>query len=285
MKKVFKKYGFPILLLAIVLAFIGFSYLLDCLGPQSVFNKYGDTINALFSSLAFGVLIYTIILQREDLDMQRQQIEKSIAAQDKSNLESQKQNENIELQRFDSTYFKLVSNSQNSLSSIRYKSDNQEYIGSAVFSFFIDKLFSTNSDFRRVIFVISSNNPNDPDLLVKLVSRFDSIQEGYYQVFQLPFIYINTLLFIIDKIKSSQILSDQDRSFYFNYLVANLSNSCKEYLFYRFLFEKAPKLDLQPIIELIDYKSHDFKHKKSYYPNINLVGLLENKMKNSTKIS
>lgn len=58
-------------------------------------------INALFSGLALGGIIYTIFLQREELKKQREEL--SMTRQ-----EFKDQNKNMELQRFENTFFKLL---------------------------------------------------------------------------------------------------------------------------------------------------------------------------------
>ena len=67
-------------MIAIVIIVIGVSWLLiDYYIPDyNVRGQFGDkfgSVNALFSGLAFAGLIYTIILQRKDLQLQKKDLE------------------------------------------------------------------------------------------------------------------------------------------------------------------------------------------------------------------
>src|SRR5690349_18273158 len=67
-------------------------------------GQFGDmfgAVNALFSGLAFGGIIYTILLQREELNAQRKELELT-------RLEFKEQNETLRLQRFENVYFNLL---------------------------------------------------------------------------------------------------------------------------------------------------------------------------------
>lgn len=64
-------------------------------------DKFG-AINALFSGLAFAGIIFTILLQRRDLSLQRQELEET-------RKEFIQQNETLKKQRFENTFFQLLS--------------------------------------------------------------------------------------------------------------------------------------------------------------------------------
>lgn len=71
-------------------------------------------INALFSGLAFGGIVYTILLQREELSAQRQELELTRQELKLTRVEFEKQNLVLKRQAFENTFFNLL-NSQREL--------------------------------------------------------------------------------------------------------------------------------------------------------------------------
>lgn len=96
-----------IILSLIVSLWLGCWYLLlnnQYLKDYSERGQFGDmfgVINSLFSGLAFGGIIYTILLQREELKAQREELKLT-------KQEFITQNETLRLQRFENTFFKLI---------------------------------------------------------------------------------------------------------------------------------------------------------------------------------
>lgn len=64
-------------------------------------DKFG-AVNALFSALAFAGIIFTILLQKRELKLQREELEETRG-------EFIKQNETLQKQRFENTFFQLLS--------------------------------------------------------------------------------------------------------------------------------------------------------------------------------
>lgn len=67
-------------------------------------GTYGDmfgTVNALFSGLAFGGIIITILLQRKELGLQREELHAT-------RKEFEIQNDTMKLQRFENTFFNMI---------------------------------------------------------------------------------------------------------------------------------------------------------------------------------
>ena len=123
----------------IILFLLNFSMIFFVSG-ENTRGTFGDqfgAVNALFSGLAFTGLIYTIILQRRDLAMQRddlrlQREELALTRQEmeEQTAEFQKQNETLRIQRFENTFFNMLSQFQevvNSLSA-QYKSHRTEIV-------------------------------------------------------------------------------------------------------------------------------------------------------------
>jgi len=125
-------------ILAVVLAlylacWFGIPHLIDLDkdGSWSTRGQFGDmfgTVNALFSGLAFAGIIYTILLQREELKAQREELQltrEELRGQ-KEELEAQRkefrtQNITLKRQRFESMFFNMLATHSNIVKEIRYK--------------------------------------------------------------------------------------------------------------------------------------------------------------------
>lgn len=106
---------------------------------KDIRGTFGDqfgAVNALFSGLAFAGLIYTIILQRRDLELQRNdlQLQREELVLTRKELEDQtaefeKQNETLRIQRFENTFFNMLSQFQEVVNNmaIQYKRRNETH--------------------------------------------------------------------------------------------------------------------------------------------------------------
>lgn len=105
----------------IILFLLNFSMVFFVPG-ENTRGTFGDqfgAVNALFSGLAFAGLIYTIVLQRRDLELQRhdlklQRDELALTRQEmeEQTAEFEKQNETLRIQRFENTFFNMLSQFQ-----------------------------------------------------------------------------------------------------------------------------------------------------------------------------
>jgi hypothetical protein len=84
----------------IVIWYLSF-YLLKDSPDRGTFGDMFGGINALFSGLAFAGLIYTILLQREELELQRNELKET-------KDEFKTQNKTLKRQRFENTFFNLL---------------------------------------------------------------------------------------------------------------------------------------------------------------------------------
>ena len=111
---------------------------------RGTFGDQFGAVNALFSGLAFAGLIYTIILQRRDLELQRndlrlQREELALTRQEmeEQTAEFEKQNETLKIQRFENTFFNMLSQFQevvNNLSvTVRVGMESEDLSGRDVF--------------------------------------------------------------------------------------------------------------------------------------------------------
>lgn len=75
--------------------------------PEAVGDQFG-AVNALFSGLAFAGIIYTILLQRRDLEMRREVLLLQKEELAGTREEFKIQNETLKQQRFENTFFQLL---------------------------------------------------------------------------------------------------------------------------------------------------------------------------------
>lgn len=78
-------------------------------------GQFGDmfgAVNALFSGLAFAGLIITLILQRRELELQRQELALTRKEMEDQTAEFEKQNETLRIQRFENTFFQMLTQFQ-----------------------------------------------------------------------------------------------------------------------------------------------------------------------------
>ncbi len=85
--------------------------------PEVTRGTFGDmfgSINALFSGLALAGIILTILLQRKELKLQRQELMDT-------RLEFKTQNETLKLQRFENTFFSLLNQHHQIVNAIDFR--------------------------------------------------------------------------------------------------------------------------------------------------------------------
>jgi hypothetical protein len=81
---------------------------------QGIFGDMFGAVNALFSGLAFAGLIITLILQRRELALQRDELEQT-------RNEFVEQNKTMKRQRFENTFFNLMSLHQHITDNLEYE--------------------------------------------------------------------------------------------------------------------------------------------------------------------
>ena len=99
-------------------------------------GQFGDVfgvVNALFSGLAFAGIIYTILLQREELREQRTELALTRA-------EFEEQNSTLAAQRFETTFFQLLRTHSELVGAMRRTEGMQEWVGRERFGRFVTLL-------------------------------------------------------------------------------------------------------------------------------------------------
>ena len=103
--------------------------LIDVFIADSDRGTFGDkfgAINALFSGLAFAGLIVTLLYQKEELKLQREELKETRNELNAQKLEFQEQNKTMKRQRFESTFFNMLSLQQEIIASLSYENPIQD---------------------------------------------------------------------------------------------------------------------------------------------------------------
>lgn len=163
-------------------------------------DKFG-AINSLFAGLAFAGIIFTILLQRKELQLQRDELASTREV-------FEKQNDMLSQEKFENTYFQMLSLFHSIVNSIDIRRNNSEIIvktGRDCFQTFYKELN------REVESIISEEN-----------SKIDIIVQGYISFDDLPIeLYIKAYGKIYEKHRSD--LSHYFRTFY--HIIKLIDNS------------------------------------------------------------
>lgn len=86
---------------------------INCSTERGTFGDMFGAVNALFSGLAFAGLIATLLYQREELKLQRKEL-------NEQKLEFREQNKTLKRQRFENTFFNMLSLQQEIVANISF---------------------------------------------------------------------------------------------------------------------------------------------------------------------
>lgn len=112
-------------------------------------NEFGDSagaVNGLFSAFAFAGVVYAIFLQKNELELQREELIQTREELKGQKHEFEQQNETLKRQRFENTFFNMLQLQQEITTSLYYKcpdgADPFEASGRQVFqSFYCHKKY------------------------------------------------------------------------------------------------------------------------------------------------
>lgn len=86
----------------------GINHFIPNTNDRGLFGDKFGAVNALFSGLAFAGLIYTIILQKDELSLQREEIKQTRVEMKQQTKQIIEQNNIIQIQRFENTFFNMM---------------------------------------------------------------------------------------------------------------------------------------------------------------------------------
>lgn len=94
---------------------------IDCTTERGTFGDMFGAVNALFSGLAFAGLIVTLLYQKEELKLQREELAQTREELKGQREEFEEQNKTMKRQRFENTFFNMLSLQQEIVANLSYE--------------------------------------------------------------------------------------------------------------------------------------------------------------------
>jgi len=198
------------LFVIITVIWVIYWFLVDWKIPHDDLASFGEkfgAINALFAGLAFAGVIYTVYLQRKELQLQRDEIKRST-----EELKGQK--EAMNLQRFENKFFQMLELHRQNLNSI---SSNIDQVGRMSGREFFKY---SSAEIRNWYQYYCVNSENEKKLLV-----LANVYTTYYgrHKGELGHYFLN-LYHIVNYIDKTPEINIKEKEFYMKLLRAQLSN-------------------------------------------------------------
>jgi len=203
---------FPALVVAfVVIAWGATWYFLQGNEHRGTFGDMFGTVNALFSGLAFGGVIFAILLQRKELKLQRKELELTRGELQGQKEQMKAQNVTLKKQNFEATFFQLLRLQNDITNDIDLvDANNKTTKGRDCFRVFYER-------FKK------SWGKSKPDHQgASEIERINKTYLAFYEAYQSEFgHYFRSLYNIIKLIENSEL---EDKRIYTNLVRAQLSS-------------------------------------------------------------
>ena len=127
-QKVMKIAQYAVIGVIVVWALTLFLLLLPESEKRGQFGDMFGAVNALFSGFAFAGLIITLILQKKELGLQRDELEETRKELKNQREEFEKENETLIYQRFENLFYNMLNLQQEIVAGLRYEYFEEEYV-------------------------------------------------------------------------------------------------------------------------------------------------------------
>ncbi len=187
----FKNYLYVALALIIIIGlFILCWWLFDhYLPPENNSIAFQDkfaAISALFSGFAFAGVIFTIVLQSKELKLQRMELRATTEELQGQKEAAQEQNELLDIQRFENTFFNLLQNLASFVESSEYKSLDKIYKGINSFDQMLCNLnFNNWKGYNETNILFSEYKVDDIKSAEKIYNNFSSYHKNLCLYFRM----------------------------------------------------------------------------------------------------
>lgn len=213
-------------------------------GDSETRGQFGDmfgAVNALFSGLAFGGIIVTILLQKRELGLQRKELKLQRAEMQATRKEFTEQNRNLRIQRFENTFFNMVTIHHELIEALRAPYNIQK--GRTVF---MDIINIWNSNLYQDRIQEYSN-----DLFLNYRRSFKEYFNGGQ--FYILSHYLQSLKSLYNLIKLSELVSSaKEKEYYFGILKSYVSYPERRFLFYFIILGETNDSTIQTLKEMED---------------------------------
>lgn len=211
-------------------------YLIDSNEVRGQFGDKFGSINALFSGLAFAGLIVTLIQQKQELSLQREELQETRKELSCQSKEFEEQNKIIRYQRFESSFFSLIEAFNQLRNNLSYRTSDgaERYVkesnGIKLFrDFYESKTMFLQGLNHEVVYGVKSMMEINPNNIHKAndIGVFDH--------------YFRCLYRIIKYVDRSKLIENSDRYEYIALVRSLLSDYELVMLFYNCLGEEGGK--------------------------------------------
>jgi hypothetical protein len=201
-------------LIIIVGTLIGNYFLLIGNNDKSSIGSMFGVASALFSGLAFGGIIYTILLQRNELELQRHELRQT-------REEFVEQNQTLKQQRFENTFFNMLNLQSQIVQGMKFRGvTGKEVIDDAANNDL--KNFLNSVPFHRGITL----DQIAPDKIKKIYDYIEGYyHEKYYDPYETHFNHYFRHLYHIFKFIYFSDLTKEEKDFYAALARAQLSQN------------------------------------------------------------
>jgi hypothetical protein len=211
----------------------GISKFINKPSDPGTFGDMFGAVNALFSGLAFAGLIITLLYQREELKLQREELQETRKELKGQREEFEEQNKTMKRQRFENTFFNMLSLQQEIIANLSLEWKEREWNGlegqwkervinnkgREVF----EKIYEGNMQHIGIKKIVNQEIENY-NKYRKLISRFDHYFRHLYRIFK----YID----------ESDLIDEKERYDYASIVRSQLSDYELVMLFYNCLTQK-----------------------------------------------
>ena len=238
---------------------------IDCSTERGTFGDMFGAVNALFSGLAFAGLIVTLLYQKEELKLQREELKETRNELNAQKLEFQEQNKTMKRQRFENTFFNMLSLQQEIVANLSYENPQKGTIFSRANTYQKRNVFDGLYTDAYIIYKDKLCHGGIKDKLRNGYLEYSSIRG-------LSFLdhYFRHLYRIYKYVDSSDLIADEERYNYACIIRSQLSDYELVMLFYNCLTENGRE-KFKPLIEkyttfnnLRDELLANKEHKKEY---------------------
>ena len=111
-----------------IISWVLIDCIIDCPTNRGTFGDKFGAVNALFSGLAFAGLIITLLYQKEELKLQREELAQTREELKGQRAEFEEQNKTMRRQRFENTFFNMLSLQQEIVANLSFEYDKNVMI-------------------------------------------------------------------------------------------------------------------------------------------------------------
>lgn len=220
---------------------------------RGLFGDSFGAVNALVSALAFAGMIVAFVLQRYELRLQRKELRDSRREMKQQTLQFRDQNKNLEIQRFESTFFNMLSQFQEIVSALTYTQDfgdkTKEYKGRELFY----------EGFKNIQIVVEDSDELPAPSYTSMSAYMKSAGQDSYLKAKLPTYfdhYFRMLYRILKFVDTTPLIREHNIKYeYTSMLRAMLSRYELVWLYYNALSEYGND-KLKPLVERYSMLKH-----------------------------